>query len=600
MLRRISRWLAGTPPEEGAGATGVSGPADAGSPVPVPAAPQADWLAQGNAALGRGATREALECYRRATEADAGNPLAWLNHGFASLQLGQGPRARESLQRALLLAKPQDAFVHEVHYLIGSAWAGEGRPDEAEAAWRVALALRPDFIEARAALAELLVRQERADEALACTEETRGSVALATTRAQALFQLRRHEESLALLDAVLAHQPGHVAALDGRGNVLLELDRLDEALASFRHAAELAGPDADRLANFSSALHRMGRLQEALASADEAVRLVPGHARARWNRSLVLLLLGDLEAAWPDFEVRDARAGAVPSPAPRWRGEDLRGLTVLIDHEQGLGDVIQFLRYVPLVAARARSVALRVPGPLTTLATGLAPNCTVIGPGDPAPRVDAQCSVMSLPALFGTSLATIPAPAAYLAADSRRTAAWAGRLAGAANGRLRVGIVWSGNPAHLNDRNRSIPLEQFRHVGGPECLFVILQPEVRERDQPALHAWPGLLAAGPEMRDFADTAALISALDLVISVDTSVAHLAGALGKPVWILLPAMPDWRWLLDRADSPWYPTARLYRQPAPGDWAAVLRQVKGDLAWFAGAAAPPSLLENDRPGV
>jgi hypothetical protein len=250
-----------------------------------------------------------------------------------------------------------------------------------------------------------------------------------------------------------------------------------------------------------------------------------------------------------------------------------------------LGDSIQFLRYVPLVACRAASVVLQVQPSLVSLVQGLAPDCRVVPTGDPLPPTDLQCPLLSLPHAFGTTLSTIPADVPYLFADSVLVRAWQERLADAGEG-PRVGITWSGNPSHANDRNRSIPLGSFRDIAAAGCRFVAMQPQVRTSDRAELATWKDVFDAGPLLQSFADTAALLQALDLVIAVDTSVAHIAGALGRPVWILLPFSPDWRWMLDRQDSPWYPSARLYRQGADRDWGPVLARVRADLAALARA--------------
>jgi hypothetical protein len=278
-----------------------------------------------------------------------------------------------------------------------------------------------------------------------------------------------------------------------------------------------------------------------------------------------------------------AHQPAPDSSQPQWTGQvPLEGRSILLFAEQGLGDTIQFLRYVPLVARRAARVLLQLPPALLPVLPDPGANCRVLRPGEPVPPHDLQCSLMSLPYAFGTALADIPAEIPYLQADADRRAHWAQILASAR--RPRVGIVWSGNPQHRNDRRRSIPLPMFRAIDPGAVQFAALQPQVRDADREALAGWPDVLDFGPELRDFAETAALIEALDLVVTVDTSVAHLAGALGKPVWILLPYVPDWRWMLDRADSPWYPTAKLYRQDADRDWAPVLARVRSDLAELA----------------
>ena len=577
MFRRVARWLRG------------DAEAAAGLPA-VPSVPARDWLAEGNADLAAGRLEQALECYRRATAANAADPLAWLNHGFAALETGHLEVARDSFGRCLALAGPQDRFLHEVHFLDGRALAAQGDLGAAEQAWRAGLALAPGFLEARTALGEALLGQGRAAEALAVVESAPPSALqpeLAVLRARALDELGRSEEALGLLDAVLAQYPAHGSALDGRGIVLLHLERLPEAKAALEQAVAAGGPHPDRLLNLSAACQKLGLLQEAEQHADRALGLQPAHAQARWNRAVIRLQQGRFAEGWSDFEARwDAQQ--VPAwmrragPAPEWRGENLGGRGILLNCEQGLGDSIQFLRYVPLLAGQAARVCLRLPPALVDLARGSGLEATVLAMEEPLPQVDFQCPLLSLPRLLGTTEASIPAAVPYLRADPGRRAAWERQLAPLAGGRLRVGLVWSGNPAHANDSNRSIPLELLRQqLAGADAFFVGLQPEVRASDRQAQVAWAELLPAGTQLTDFGATAALIETLDLVVCVDTSVAHLAGALARPVWILLPWLPDWRWMLEREESPWYPSARLFRQTHPRDWSGPLRRVRDELA-------------------
>jgi hypothetical protein len=269
-----------------------------------------------------------------------------------------------------------------------------------------------------------------------------------------------------------------------------------------------------------------------------------------------------------------------------WLGGDpVAGKTVLLHAEQGYGDTLQFCRYAPLVAALGATVVLEVPLALKPLLGSLRGVSLLVAKGGVTPAFDLHCPLMSLPLAFATRLDTIPADVPYLQADPVRRQAWRQRLDEvSAPGRCRVGLAWSGNPRHNNDENRSIRLEQLAPLYGLDATFVSLQPLVRERDKACL-AQSGIVNPGAELTDFADTAALMDALDLVICVDTSVAHLAGALGRPLWVLLPRVPDWRWLLDRDDSPWYPTARLFRQDKPGDWPATIgNAVQALTGWIA----------------
>ncbi|MEO8655247.1 MAG: tetratricopeptide repeat-containing glycosyltransferase family protein, partial [Ramlibacter sp.] len=446
--------------------------------------------------------------------------------------------------------------------------------------------------------------------------------------AQALDRMGLHREALDELDAVLEQQPDDAETLELRGHMLFELGRADESVVMFERALSLKEPSADTLSSLAAVLGHLGQIEQALHRTQEALRLQPGHRNAlsnqgraliellrvgeaaaassralalypqdaelRWNHAVAQLLQGNLQAGWPDHEARwelTAAGGGRPRPdfgRPRWSGrESLQGRTIFLFVEQGLGDCIQLLRYVPLVAAKAQAVLLQLPAALLPLAGGLPPNCTLVKEGEALPPFDFECALMSLPLAFGSSLETLPRAVPYLHADPAQTQAWRQRLDQAGPARLRVGLAWSGNPDHRNDRNRSIPLAVLRRLAVDGCQFVSLQPEVRARDVDALADWPALVQVPDGLRDFGDTAALMSALDLVVSVDTSAAHLAGALAVPVWLLLPYCPDWRWMLEREDSPWYPTARLFRQPGPGDWEPVLDCVRSDLGSLAASA-------------
>jgi hypothetical protein len=324
----------------------------------------------------------------------------------------------------------------------------------------------------------------------------------------------------------------------------------------------------------------LGRLDEARASFDRAVGIRPDFAQARWNRAQAMLLAGDFAQGWREHEWR-LKAHPELQRAfaqPLWLGEvPLDGKTILLHAEQGLGDTLQFCRYAPLVAARGGRVVLEVQKPLVDLMRDLPGVAAVVARGEPLPDFDLHCPLLSLPLAFGTRLDTIPAQMPYLGAPAERAAGWEARL----TKRPRIGLVWSGNAGHKRDRARSIPLYALMPVFDLDAAtFVSLQKEARAADAAVLKQTAKLIDVGAELETFADTAALIRQLDLVIAVDTSVAHLAGALGKPLWLLLPAAPDWRWLAGREDSPWYPTARLFRQTVTRAWGPVVARVRAAL--------------------
>lgn len=384
--------------------------------------------------------------------------------------------------------------------------------------------------------------------------------------------LKRHAEALATLDKALRRAPRMAALHHNQGNVLRELQRFDEALAAFDRAIELAPTDPDCMAARASVLFADGRFADARAAYHEALALQPDHPDALWNLSLLQLLHGELKEAWPGYEA-GGRIGTRDlhrhRGLPVWRaGEDLTGKSILVHAEQGLGDSIQFSRYLPLLkAAGARQVVFEVQPPLASWMADLPGVDQVCARGSPLPAVDLCCPLLSLPGLLGTSLETIPA---CLPMNPPRRA----------SGKVlpQIGLVWAGNPEHVNDSQRSAPFAAIEALikAGPAVQWHSLQISPPEADCAAMQQCAGLQDAGAAFGCFADTAAFVAELDLVISVDTSVAHLAATLGVPVWLLLPAVPDWRWLLQRDDSPWYPSMRLFRRQRGESWEALLGRV------------------------
>ncbi len=415
---------------------------------------------------------------------------------------------------------------------------------------------------------------------------------LRNRRGVALLQLKRPAEALKDFERVLAAAPQNVDALGNRGNALFKLNRPAQAIAVYDQALELAPENAQLLTNRAIALRRLDRPHEALMSVTSALLLNPDFASARFVDAAVRLTLGDFAAGWRGYEARWGGALAAQRrnfAAPLWLGEEaLAGKTILLHAEQGFGDTIQFVRYAPLVAARGGKVVLEVQAQLVRLVSGMTGIETVVARKQPLPRFDFHCPLLSLPLAFGTEPATIPADVPYLAPAAEDVALWRARLP---QRRPLVGLAWAGEKAHDNDLNRSLRLATLLPLlEVPDVQFVSLQHEVRDEDAALLQSRPELLQIGAEFRDFADTAAALALLDAVISVDTAVAHLAGAMGKPLALLLPFAADFRWLRERADSPWYPTARLYRQPAFADWdgavAALRRGIMGLLQRSAAA--------------
>lgn len=412
---------------------------------------------------------------------------------------------------------------------------------------------------------------------------------LLNRRGVALLELGRPGDALENFDRALATAPVHGDALGNRANALLRLNRVAEALNAYDSALQLAPDNAPLLANRAAALRRFDRPHEALISAQHALMSKPDFAHARFVESVARLTLGDFPAGWRAYESR-WHIGWLASQrrdygAPLWLGEEpLDGKTILLHAEQGLGDTIQFARYAPLLAARGAKIILEVQQPLVRLCWRLPGAAVVIARGEKPPRYDFHCPLLSLPLACGTKLETIPALVPYILPADADIASWRVRLP---QRRPRIGLVWSGERSHDNDLNRSMRLEALKPLLDlPEVAFVSLQHEVRDEDLSLLQSLKNLgqvCAVGGQFKDFVDTAAAVAQLDAVIAVDTAVAHLVGAMGKPLFLLLPFAADFRWLRERADSPWYPSARLFRQPQFGDWNSVVTLLCNELMMF-----------------
>jgi tetratricopeptide (TPR) repeat protein len=490
------------------------------------------------------------------------------------------PTAIDLLARVVNL--DQDSFAAHGNYAIVLRQAK--RVAEAEAHCRRAIKLNRSYVPGYRLLAELLT--ERRDVAAA----------------------------LAAYERLTALEPNDVAAHNNAGLLLRKVGRLDEAQAAFARAGALKPdepriqfnllmmrrddsilaeamacchrsldqrPDcADVLTNLAVCLQFAGRYDEAATYFERAVSLEPDHREAGFNLSLLLLMRGDYPRGWREYEHRWRLIEVTrPNfPQPQWEGEDLSGKTILLHCEQGLGDTIQCLRFVPLVAARGGRVVLRLDRSLVRLAASL-PGGVVISPTrSPMPAFDVWCPLLSLPGIFGTQVDTIPAAVPYLGVRTAIAERWQRRLTALPG--LKVGLVWGGSAQHINDFRRSIDLRRLSPLLDiPGVSFVSMQVGPRAVDLATLPIGK-VTDLHAELSDFAETAGAVLGVDLVIAVDTAVAHLAGALATPAWIMLPFSPDWRWMLEREDSLWYPTLRLYRQPAPGDWDGVVGRIAADL--------------------
>src|SRR5215470_761734 len=461
----------------------------------------------------------------------------------------------------------------------------DGKFSEAERLCHAIIATKRDFFEALHLLAIVQTK-------LGCSHDALASYDRALTirpdhpptlnnRGSTLGELKRFEEALASYDRALALHPDFPEALSNRGNILRELKRFEEALASYDRALTLQPDYPEALSNRGLALCDLRRFQEGLACYDRALKLRPDYAVAHHNEGMCRLMIGDFDRGWEKREWKSKNWNDFAQPM--WLGSKNADKAILLHARPmlGFGDTIQFCRYVPLVAERAARVILEVQASLRGLMSTLAGVVQIVASGESLPNFDLHCSLLSLPLAFRTRLETIPCATPYLRVSSQAMMNWNARLG--SRGHPRIGLAWSGNPFNLNDHNRSIKLRSLLSLLDLDATFISLQKDVRAGDAAVLKAHSDVLHFGDELKDFSDTAAIISNLDLIISVDTSVVHLAGALAKPVWVMLPFIPDWRWLLDREDSPWYPTARLFRQDDSRTWENVIVRVHAALQDF-----------------
>ncbi len=534
---------------------------------------------------------EALASYDRAIAARPDYVEALLNRGNTLKELQRFDEALASYGRALAV-DPNSAPAHANR---GSVLHELKRFDEALASCDRAIAVRPDIAEVHAIRGNVLCGLKRCEEALVSYDR---ALALQPAMAQAhynrgnaLHELKRFDAALASYDRALVLRPDYAEAHYNRGNVLHVLKRFDEALAGYDRALALRPDYAEAVANRGATLHDLKRYDEALASYDGALALRPDFADAHYNEAMCRLLLGDFDRGWQKHEWRwetaQLRAAKRNFTQPLWLGAgDIKGKTILLHAEQGLGDTIQFCRYAPLVAQRGAHVILEVQKPLRELMNTLPGAIQVVSKGDPLPEFDYHCPLLSLPLAFATRLETIPSAAPYLSAPESKIRVWVERLGEQA--KPRIGVVWAGNPrkelpgANRIDSQRSVSFDLlaplFQLTG---CDFYSLQKGGDAVQQLRASPWRhAIIDWTDDLRDFSDTAALIEHLDLIISVDTSVAHLAGALGKPCWLLNRYNTCWRWLADREDSPWYPTTRLFRQDATRQWDPVIARVAAAL--------------------
>ena len=549
------------------------------------------WTNLGNALLAAGRADEAVAAHRRAIELEPGLAEAHCNLGNALHAQGHLDEAAAALRRAIEL-KPALA---EAHNNLGNTLKSQGHFESAIAAYRRALATRPDYSDAWYNLGNTLLSERQpadAERAYARALSLAPNIPEAlNNRGQALRELGRLDEAFEACTKAISLKPDYAGVHTNLGKILQALRRWDDAIGAHHRAISLQPGLVEAWANLGNALVALNRLDGASKAYQEALRLRPDSAETAYNACLVQLLQGDLPSVWEGYELRWRLRNLRQRPVqnrPAWNGtEPLAGRSIVVFSEQGLGDTLQFARYIPLLADRGAIVHAVVQKSLKSLIGTVRGAALVTTSEQPWPECDLHCPLLSLPRAFGTTLATIPATVPYIAARRDRKEAAAEWLASVAS--PRVGVAWAGNPSHPNDRNRSVSIAALAPVLAASLpRWLSLQKELRPGELETLHAAGGVDLSG-HLGDFEDTTGVLALLDLVITVDTSVAHLAGAMGIPTWILLPYAPDWRWLLDREDSPWYPTARLFRQTEPGSWDGALARVAAELAkWTAAKRA------------
>jgi tetratricopeptide (TPR) repeat protein len=518
------------------------GPARAGA---------AQLMQQAEGAYGEGAPQRAKELCLRALE-QAPQPEARALSLMAAIAADAG-LTEEGLHWARR-AQAADPASASPHYVAGRLWQDAGHLAKAEASYRSAIAMQP--------------AHARAHNNLGCVLHMQGKL----------------EEALAAYRRALDLDPSLPQANQNYASILRDGGALARAAEEYRRHTQANPQDAKAFNDLGNTLRELGRHGEALAAYGRALELNPELAEAHFSRSFVLLLLGDYAAGWKDYEWR-WRIPAFNAPARRfaqaiWDGREVRGGTILLHAEQGLGDTLQFVRYAPLVAQRCAQVVLECQPELAGLMQGVAGVSRVVSEGETLPAFAAHAPLMSLPSIYGTTLDTVPWNGAYVHADAGRIASWRDAMPpGAA--RLKVGLVWAGRAQQWDDRKRSISLSMLAPLAAAGGVtFYSLQKGAAAAEAGAPPAGMKLVDLSVRIGDFSDTAALASLLDLVITIDTSVAHLAGAMGLPVWVLTAHAPDWRYHIGREDNPWYPTMRLFRQERDGDWPAAIGRVAAAL--------------------
>ncbi len=562
---------------------------------------------------------KAIRLIGRAIEIYPKNALSHFNLAIALNDLKKHDETIASYKKAISL-KPDYA---EAHFNLGVLFQNTEKFELAKSSYERSIFYRANYVEAFNNLGAVLLKLEKKQDALACLDKAlslKPDFAEAyNNKGIALRELNDLEGSLACIDKAIALNEHFAEAYNNKGETLINLKKPQDALENFQKAIEIRPDYAEAFHNMGVAHYELGQLDHAMSftdkaltlkpnfveayitqgklfkernqfdaaidSYDQAIKIDPENAQALTNKSILLLLLGQILPGWQLYEWRwrnDSLSALLEKRSfsqPLWLGDfSLENKTILLHGEQGLGDTIQFCRYAKWVAKMGARILLEVQKPLAGLLAQLEGVSQIIPKGEPIPDFDCHCPLMSLPLAFKTDLDNMPSADPYIRASEEKMHTWRERIGHST--KPRIGLVWSGNPLHRNDANRSIPLASLLAYLPPGFHYVSLQKEVRDSDSDVLDAYPEISHFGDALIDFTDTAALCQLVDLVISVDTSLAHLSGSMGKETWVLLPFIPDWRWLLDRTDSPWYSKMRLFRQDKIGNWNDVLKRINEDL--------------------
>lgn len=504
--------------------------------------------------------------------------LGWIN-----AQIGEWAAAVDILSKAIDI----DRQNQQSYYILGNimckfeSWAGGIE------CYSETLKIDPNHFEAACNLGNAYLELNQIEEALASYDlaiSIKPHYAEAySNRGNALRKIDRLEEALISYDSAIAIEPNFAQAYLNRGVTMQAINRYEEAIDCYDKAISIRADYAEAITNRGTALAALNRIQESIESYDQAIEAKPEYADAYWNKSLALLISGNFEQGWELYEYRWDGNKVAPQKRkfsqPLWLGDvSIVGKRILLHAEQGLGDTIQFCRYLKLLKGQAGRVILEVQHPLVTLFESFDGIDEVIQRGNPLPSFDYHCPLLSLPYAFKTTIKNISSQSTpYINADHVKREQWNQKLG--KKKMPRVGIVWRGNINHKNDKNRSINLNIIVNYLPPGFEYISLQKEINEGERQTMRA-SSIKNVGENLIDFADTASICDLMDLIISVDTSVVHLAAALGKKTWLMLPFAPDWRWMLDRSDSPWYPTIKIYRQGADFCYESVLRRIRGDL--------------------